>query len=189
MSSASIPLDRLQRLLSDTKQELEQLKAQPASSSKQSCLVVSLSNLKRSLQEAERAASLEISVAFRLAAIDAIKSARESVSCLQREFDAIKAQSKAPAPTAKASEQSLDYSINRLDETIEIANQSLFGLQMQRGLIKTANKKLTDALHSLGFSNSTIRQVRRHMSADRLIFACGLFTLLVVFAVLFRYCR
>jgi Golgi SNAP receptor complex protein 2 len=81
----------------------------------------------------------------------------------------------------------LRYSDNRLGEYITLGGGVLDSLRNQKGMMKTANRRVLDAGTSLGLSQSVMRVISRRTRQDRYIFYTGVVVVFLVIYWCWRY--
>jgi hypothetical protein len=78
---------------------------------------------------------------------------------------------------------SLTSSARMIDEFTGLAGNVLTSLKSQRGVLKSAHKKVLDVSGSLGLSNSLMRIISRRTTADRILVYGGFAVLLALVAL------
>lgn len=84
---------------------------------------------------------------------------------------------------------SVTHSSAMVDELGGLADHVLGALRSQRGVMKSAHRKVLDVATSLGVSNTLMRMIERRTAGDRIIVYGGMLVILALLGVVWYWGR
>lgn len=88
-----------------------------------------------------------------------------------------------------AERASLDSSHRLMDELSSVAGSVMSSLRSQRGVMKSAHKKVLDVSSVLGLSNTVMRLIERRTVADRMLVYGGMVFIMLLLALVWWLTR